>query len=79
MKEFEKVHKIKGKNFLFKVENSDHPRDYAKYEELRNEIWGDPKDSLPGARNMMCTNFLYDGSNKLPLRKLIISNFIPSM
>jgi predicted GNAT superfamily acetyltransferase len=63
MKKFEKIHKIKGKNFLFKVENSDHPRDYSKYEELRNEIWGDPKDSLPGARNMMCTNFLYDGSN----------------
>jgi predicted GNAT superfamily acetyltransferase len=63
MKEFEKIHRIKGKNFLFKVENSGHPRDYTKYEELRNEIWGDPKDSLPGARNMMCTNFLYDGNN----------------
>ncbi len=63
MKEFEKIHKIKGKNFLLKVESSGHPRDYLKYEELRNEIWGDPKDGLPGARNMMCTNFLYDGSN----------------
>lgn len=63
MKEFEKIYKIKGKNFLFKVESSDHPRDYKKYEELRNEIWGDQKDNLPGARNMMCANFLYDGSN----------------
>jgi predicted GNAT superfamily acetyltransferase len=63
MKEFEKTYRIKGKNFLFKVESSGHPRDYQKYEDLRNEIWGDQKDSLPGARNMMCTNFLYDGSN----------------
>jgi predicted GNAT superfamily acetyltransferase len=63
MKEFEKIYKIKRKNFLFKVESSDHPRDYQKYEELRNKIWGDPKDNLPGARNMMCTNFLYDGSS----------------
>jgi len=63
MKEFEKIYKIKGENFLFKVESSGHPRDYVKYEELRNEIWGDPEDGLPGARNMMCTNFLYDGSN----------------
>lgn len=63
MKEFEKIYRIKGKNFLFKVESSDHPSDYQKYEELRNEIWGDQKDNLPGARNMMCTNFLYDGSS----------------
>jgi predicted GNAT superfamily acetyltransferase len=63
MKEFEKIHKIKGKNFLFKVESSDNPRDYQKYEVLRDKIWGDPKDSLPGARNMMCTSFLYDGSS----------------
>jgi predicted GNAT superfamily acetyltransferase len=62
MKEFEKIHTIKGKNFLFKVESSDQPRDYQKYEELRNEIWGDPEDNMPGARDMMCTNFLYDGS-----------------
>jgi predicted GNAT superfamily acetyltransferase len=62
MKEFEKIYKIKGKNFLFKVESSGHPGDYEKYEELRDEIWGDPKDGLPGARNMMCTNFMYDGS-----------------
>ena len=63
MKEFEKIYKIQGKKFLFKVETSGHPRDYQKYEELRNEIWGDPEDNLPGARNMMCTNYLYDGSS----------------
>jgi len=63
MKELEKVHKIKGKNFLFKVESSDDPRDYLKYEELRNEIWGEPKDNLPGVRNMMCKNFLNEGSS----------------
>ncbi len=63
MKEFEKIHTIKGKKFLFKVEASKDYRDYQKYEGLRNEIWGEPNDSLPGERNMMCENFLYDGSS----------------
>ncbi|NIM59524.1 MAG: hypothetical protein GTO16_11370 [Candidatus Aminicenantes bacterium] len=63
MKEFEKIHTIKGKDFLFKVEDSKDYRDYKKYEDLRNEIWGEPNDTLPGERNMMCENFLYDGSS----------------
>ena len=63
MKEFEKIYKIEEKNFLFKVEESKDYRDYQKYEDLRNEIWGEPNDSLPGERNMMCENFLYDGSS----------------
>jgi predicted GNAT superfamily acetyltransferase len=63
MKEFDKIQTIKGKKFLFKVEASKDYRDYQKYEDLRNEIWSEPNDTLPGARNMMCENFLYDGSS----------------
>lgn len=63
MKELEKIYQIKGKRFLFKVETSQHPRDYMKYEELRNGIWGEPKDNLPGARNMKCENFFQEGSS----------------
>jgi predicted GNAT superfamily acetyltransferase len=63
MEEFKKLLTVKGKKFLFKVEASEDYRDYQKYEDLRNEIWGEPNDTLPGARNMMCENFLYDGSS----------------
>ncbi len=63
MKKFEKIDTIKGKSFLFKVEESEDYRDYQKYEDLRNEIWGEPNDTLPGERNMMCENFLHDGSS----------------
>ena len=59
----ERVLRIGGRRFLLKVEDSDASADYVKYEELRNEIWGFPDDSLPGARNMMCENFLHEGSS----------------
>lgn len=62
MEGLEKIHEIKGRKFLFKVETSDNPRDYLKYEELRNEIWGEPNDNFPGMRNMMCENFFNEGS-----------------
>jgi len=54
---------IKGRRFLFRVEDSNVPSDYLKYEELRNAVWQYPEDSLPGGRNMMCENFLHDGSS----------------
>lgn len=54
---------MKGKRFLFKVENSSEASDYLKYEELRNDIWGFPEDNLPGTRNMMCENYLHEGSS----------------
>lgn len=63
MKGLEKIQQIKEKRFLFKVETSPDHRDYAKYEEMRNEIWGEPKDTLPGTRNMKCENFLHEGSS----------------
>jgi predicted GNAT superfamily acetyltransferase len=63
MKGLEKIHEVMGKKFLFKVETSEDPKDYLKYEELRFEIWGDANDTLPGARNMRCENFIHEGSS----------------
>jgi predicted GNAT superfamily acetyltransferase len=63
MKKFKKIHKVKGKRFLFEMETSEDYRDYMKYEELRYEIWADPKDTLPGPRNMWCENFINEGSS----------------
>lgn len=62
MKGLEKICRIKGKKFLFKVETSSSPRNYLKYDELRNEIWGDPRDDMAGGRNMKCENFFHEGS-----------------
>jgi len=62
MKNIEKIVTLKDKKFLLKVETSHDHEDYAKYEAMRNEIWGFPDDYLPGPRNLMCENFLYDGS-----------------
>jgi len=63
MKGLEKVHEIKGKKFLFKVEESGDYGDYLKYEELRNEVWAEPNDNMAGSRNMKCENFLHEGSS----------------
>lgn len=63
MKEFEKVRGIKGKKYWFRVESSKNHRDYLKYEELRNEVWEEPNDHLSGSRNLMCENFLHEGSS----------------
>lgn len=63
MIDMDKILLIQGKKFLFKVESSSNSADYAKYEELRSEIWGFPDDNLPGTRNMMCENYLHEGSS----------------
>ncbi len=63
MKKLRKIHEIKGKMFLLEMEASEDYRDYSKYEELRYEIWADPKDTLPGPRNMWCENFIHEGSS----------------
>jgi predicted GNAT superfamily acetyltransferase len=52
-----------GRSFWLKVETSSQAEDYAKYEELRNEIWGYPQDNLPSTRNMMCENYVHEGSS----------------
>jgi predicted GNAT superfamily acetyltransferase len=59
----QKIVTVKGRKFLFRVEGSRSPADYLKYEELRNAVWQYPQDNLPGGRNMMCENFLHDGSS----------------
>ena len=59
----EKIVNLKGRRFLFRVEDSNAPADYLKYEELRQAIWQCPQDHLPGGRNMMCENFCHDGSS----------------
>ena len=59
----ERIIEKKGKRFLLRVETSEDPDDYPKYEELRNDIWEWPVDSLPGARNMLCGNFFHDGGS----------------
>jgi len=53
----------KGRKFLLRVETSHEARDYQKYEDIRNEIWGFPDDHLAGTRNMMCENFLAEGGS----------------
>ncbi len=62
MKNQERIVTLKGEDFLLRVETSSAADDYGKYEAMRNEIWGFPEDYLPGPRNLMCENFLHDGS-----------------
>jgi predicted GNAT superfamily acetyltransferase len=59
----EKVIKIKDKKFLFRVEDSSEAADYQKYEDLRQAIWEFTDDHLSGTRNLMCENFLHEGSS----------------
>jgi len=58
----EKIYEVQRKRFLFKVEKSHSHHDYQKYEDLRMAVWGDPKDRMPGQRNMVCENFYNEGS-----------------
>jgi len=59
----EKTLESRGRRFLLRVEDSSDAADYKKYEDLRNEVWGFPEDHLAGTRNMMCENFLHEGSS----------------
>jgi len=59
----EEVIESKGKRFLLFVEKSKDEEDYAKYERLRREVWGDPYDNLSCPRNMASENFFNDGSS----------------
>jgi len=60
---FERIHEARGRAFKIKIETSSLPEDYAKYDRLREAIWRFPEDHLAGTRNLMCENFLYDGSS----------------
>jgi predicted GNAT superfamily acetyltransferase len=59
----ERAHTIRGRRFLLKVEDSYEASDYRKYEDLRSEVWNVPEDGMSGTRNMMCENFLHEGSS----------------
>lgn len=59
----ERFHTIRGRRFLIKIEDSTDQADYLKYEVLRGEVWDFPEDTLSGPRNMMCENFLHEGSS----------------
>jgi predicted GNAT superfamily acetyltransferase len=58
-----KVLSVRGRRFLLKVEASAESADYAKYDALRQAIWGFPEDHLAGRRNMMCESYLHEGSS----------------
>lgn len=58
-----RIFESKGLKFLLKIEDSDNPEDYRKYENLREEIWAFPDDHLAGTRNLLCENFLHEGSS----------------
>jgi predicted GNAT superfamily acetyltransferase len=57
-----RVHQAGGRIYRLRVETSADSADYAKYDRLRDEIWGFPDDHMAGTRNLMCENFLHDGS-----------------
>jgi predicted GNAT superfamily acetyltransferase len=63
MSDLERIVVGEGRKFLLRVETSHEARDYQKYEDIRNEIWGFPDDHLAGTRNMMCENFLAEGGS----------------
>lgn len=63
MKEWKRVIEAKGRKFLFSMETSHRSEDYQKFEDLRNEIWGFPEDHLSGSRNLMCENYLHEGTS----------------
>lgn len=54
---------VMDRRFLFRVEDSDRPSDYKKYEDLRQTVWQFAEDHLAGTRNLLCENFLHEGSS----------------
>jgi predicted GNAT superfamily acetyltransferase len=60
---FERIEEVPGRRFLLKMETSASPADYEKYERLREAIWRFPEDHLASVRNLMCENFVHDGSS----------------
>ncbi|MGQ9802063.1 MAG: hypothetical protein ACUVRL_10440 [Candidatus Saccharicenans sp.] len=59
----EKIIRLKDRRFLFRVEDSGEAADYQKYEDLRQTVWQFSEDHLAGTRNLMCENFLHEGSS----------------
>lgn len=63
MRSLERTIVSQGRRYLLRVEQSHDARDYQKYEDIRNDVWGYAEDHLAGTRNMMCENFLAEGGS----------------
>jgi predicted GNAT superfamily acetyltransferase len=63
MRSLEKTIAVRDRRFLLKVETSPAAADYAKYEALREEIWGFPEDHLASPLNMMSENVFHEGGS----------------
>ncbi len=59
----EKIIRVKDRKFLFRVEDSHQAADYKKYEDLRQAVWQFEEDHMAGTRNLLCENFLHEGSS----------------
>jgi len=58
-----RIVEAKGRRFLLRVEDSPDDRDYRKYDDIREDIWCFPEDHLAGTRNLVCENFLHEGTS----------------
>lgn len=63
MRPLEKTVTVRDRRFLLRVETSPTSSDYAKYEALREEVWGFPEDHMSSERNMMCENVFHEGGS----------------
>jgi predicted GNAT superfamily acetyltransferase len=63
MRPLEKTIAVRGRRFLLRVETSPAADDYAKYEALREEIWGFPADHLASPLNMMSESVFHEGGS----------------
>jgi predicted GNAT superfamily acetyltransferase len=63
MEKLEKLHTIKGIQFLFAAETSPDKEDYQKYEDIREDIWQEPTDKMAGTRNLYSENYFDRGSS----------------
>jgi predicted GNAT superfamily acetyltransferase len=63
MRPLEKTVAVRDRRFLLRVETSNDALDYAKYEALREEVWGFPEDHMSSDRNMMCENVFHEGGS----------------
>ncbi|MBN2200055.1 MAG: hypothetical protein JW747_09445 [Candidatus Aminicenantes bacterium] len=61
--EFERVVQTGSRTFRLQVETSGRASDYAKYDALRQDIWGFAEDRMTSERNLMCENFLHEGGS----------------
>lgn len=63
MESLQKIVAVRDRRFLFKVEDSHSIADYGRYERMRERIWRFSEDALPSPRNLLCENYLHDGSS----------------